>query len=187
MAETSTHEPTMEEILASIRRIISEDDTPEEVSAKPEPEPEPEIEPEPEAFMATEPEEVVEDEIEEDVLELTEVTSPPAQSLGDLDIYDAPAPAAKPEPRHEPKIVIPTEPITPKAPLVSDITASTAASAFGALNSALLMPKSGHTLEDFMKDMMRPMLQTWLDANLPSIVEEQVRLEVERISRQSRT
>jgi len=186
MAETSTHEPTMEEILASIRRIISEDDTPEDVKAEEqvEPEPELEIEPEPVSFMASEPEEEVE---EEDVLELTEVTTTPRQTMGDLDIYDAPAPEPKPEPRPEPRISMPSEAFAPKQTLVSEITANTAASAFGALNSALLMPKSGYTLEDFMKDMMRPMLQSWLDANLPSIVEEQVRLEVERISRQSRT
>jgi hypothetical protein len=176
----------MEEILASIRRIISEDDAPEEAQATAEPEPEVAAEPEPEPFMAEPEPEVIEEAEEEDILELTEMAAAPAASLGDLDIYEAPkAVEPKPAPKPVPRVV--AEPVAPKPALVSDFTASTAASAFGALNNALLMPKAGYTLEDFMKDMMRPMLQSWLDENLPSIVEEQVRQEVERISRQSRS
>jgi cell pole-organizing protein PopZ len=41
MSDQSPQEPTMEEILASIRRIISEDDAPAEAAAAPEPEPAP--------------------------------------------------------------------------------------------------------------------------------------------------
>ena len=64
--ENSSEEPTMEEILASIRKIISEDDdVPEETPAveKPEPKPEPvaEVEPEPEPVVESEPEVEVED------------------------------------------------------------------------------------------------------------------------------
>ena len=61
-----------------------------------------------------------------------------------------------------------------------------AASAFGSLTGALLVPTSDRTLEDVTRDLLRPLLQAWLDENLPGIVEEQVRLEVERIARQSR-
>ena len=42
---------------------------------------------------------------------------------------------------------------------------------------------SGSTVEAMVADMLRPMLKDWLDANLPGIVEEAVRKEVERISR----
>ncbi|HQN52536.1 MAG TPA: DUF2497 domain-containing protein, partial [Phenylobacterium sp.] len=45
MSDQSSQEPTMEEILASIRRIISEDDAPASEEAAPEPEAEPEPEP----------------------------------------------------------------------------------------------------------------------------------------------
>lgn len=162
----------MEEILASIRRIISEDDAPEAekpapVAAAPEPEPEPEPLP------------VVEEAPEEDVLELTETYDAPSTvSIGDIEAYEpikpepAPAPVYKPEPRRD--------------SLVSERTESTAASAFGSLTSSLLVPHSDRTLEDVTKDLLRPLLQQWLDAHLPSIVEEAVRAEVERIARQGR-
>jgi cell pole-organizing protein PopZ len=74
----------------------------------------------------------------------------------------------------------------PSVGLVSERTESIAASSFGALTSNLLVPHSDRTLEDVAKDLLRPMLQAWLDQHLPAIVEEQVRLEVERIARQSR-
>ena len=41
------------------------------------------------------------------------------------------------------------------------------------------------TLEEMVKDMMRPMLQHWLDDNLPVLVERLVREEIERVSRGS--
>jgi cell pole-organizing protein PopZ len=176
MAEQSAHEPTMEEILASIRRIISEDDAPADEGAAA-------AEPEPEAFAAAEPEPVVGHEAEEeDVLELTQPFEPASGtvSIGDIDAYEpepAPAPAPKPAPKPA---------SAPSAGLVSKSTESAAASAFGALTSNLLVPKSDRTLEDVTRDLLRPLLQAWLDENLPSIVEEQVRLEVERISRQGR-
>ncbi|CAL4867429.1 hypothetical protein MMA231_01684 [Asticcacaulis sp. MM231] len=182
MAEQSAHEPTMEEILASIRRIISEDDAPEDAKA----EPEVEVEEEPEA-VAPEPEPEIEDEPEDDdVLELTETyEAPAAVSIGDIDAFDAPPPApvaAAPAPKPAPR------PAAPSAAggLVSERTESIAASSFGALTSNLLVPHSDRTLEDVVKELLRPQLQAWLDENLPGIVEEQVRLEVERIARQSR-
>ena len=42
---------------------------------------------------------------------------------------------------------------------------------------------SGNTVEAMVREMLRPMLKDWLDANLPAIVEAQVRKEVERIAR----
>ncbi|MDC7684311.1 DUF2497 domain-containing protein [Asticcacaulis sp. BYS171W] len=175
MSETA-HEPTMEEILASIRRIISEDDAPEK--AQPEPEPEPEVEavaPEPE------PEPEIEEE-DDDVLELTTpyVAPTPAVSIGDIDAFD-PAPVAKAAPKPAPKIdYAPTE------HLVSERTVASAVSAFGQLTSGSLLPKEGRTIEDLLSEILRPMLQNWLDDNLPAIVETAVREEVERLARQAR-
>jgi uncharacterized protein len=185
MAEQSAHEPTMEEILASIRRIISEDDAPEEAAAQaaPEPEPEPEAESEDDAFAAAEAEPEIEDSAEDDdVLELTETYEAPASvSIGDIEAYEpavvAPAPAPRPAP---------AAPLAASGGLVSERTESIAASSFGALTSNLLVPHSERTLEDVAKELLRPLLQAWLDQHLPGIVEEQVRLEVERIARQSR-
>lgn len=171
----------MEEILASIRRIISEDDAPEDAEAKAAPAPEVKAAPEPE------PEPEIEDEPEDDVLELTETYEAPkgSVSIGDIEAYEpepeiAPTPAPAPKPAPQPK--------APAAAggLVSERTESVAASAFGSLTGALLVPQSDRTLEDVTRDLLRPLLQAWLDENLPGIVEEQVRLEVERIARQSR-
>lgn len=39
------------------------------------------------------------------------------------------------------------------------------------------------TLEDVARDLLRPMLKTWLDDNLPQLVDRLVRAEVERLSR----
>lgn len=176
MAEQSAHEPTMEEILASIRRIISEDDAPEDAEAKAAPEPAAAA-----PAPAPEPEPEIEDE-DEDVLELTDTwEAPKSDVVGDIEAYEPePEPAPAPAPRPAPVAA------APSAGLVSERTAATAASAFGALTGAIQVPKSDRTLEDVTRDLLRPLLQAWLDENLPSIVEEQVRTEVERIARQAR-
>jgi cell pole-organizing protein PopZ len=163
----------MEEILASIRRIISEDDAPAEPAAEAAPPP-PEPEPEPEAF-------------EDDVLELTdpimpepEPELPPLESVGDIDVYSPPEPA--PEPAYtSPSPVFDRDEAADN--LVGDHAASAAASAFGSLSSALLMPKDGRTLEDVVRELLRPLLKEWLDQNLPRIVETKVEEEVHRIAR----
>jgi cell pole-organizing protein PopZ len=67
--------------------------------------------------------------------------------------------------------------------LVGDHAATLAASAFGSLSSALLMPKDGRTLEDVVRELLRPLLKEWLDQNLPRIVETKVEEEVHRIAR----
>jgi cell pole-organizing protein PopZ len=42
------------------------------------------------------------------------------------------------------------------------------------------------SLEDLVRDMLRPMLKNWLDDNLPTIVERLVRAEIERVARGGR-
>ena len=54
--------------------------------------------------------------------------------------------------------------------------------AFSALAHTILA-QNARTLEDLVADMMRPMLKSWLDDNLPSLVERLVREEIERVSR----
>lgn len=193
MSEQSSQEPTMEEILASIRRIISEDETPAEgaaepaaeaAAAPPEPEPEPEIAAEPDATpvaAAPEPEPAPApiaaaappppsplelDDDDDDDLELTQKV----ETHGDLDIL---APEPEPAP-------------PPVAMLVSEQVAAVAAASFDKLSATIAMPAHGRTLEDVVREMLRPMLQQWLDDNLPGIVQETVQAEVERISRSRR-
>jgi cell pole-organizing protein PopZ len=175
MSDQSSQEPTMEEILASIRRIISEDDAPAEPAAEaapPPPEPEPEPEP-----------------IEDDVLELTdpiepepepEPELPPLETVGDIDVYSPPEPA--PEPAYTPPPPVFDRDEVAET-LVGATASSAAASAFGSLSSALLMPKDARTLEDVVRELLRPLLKEWLDQNLPRIVETKVEEEVQRIAR----
>ncbi|USQ98141.1 pole-organizing protein PopZ [Caulobacter sp. RL271] len=176
MSDQSSQEPTMEEILASIRRIISEDDAPAEPAAEAAPEPELEAEPEPEP-----------EPVEEDVLELTDPIAPeaepepelpPLETVGDIDVYSPPPPEPEPAPAQP---VFDRDEVADN--LVGDTAASAAASAFGSLSSALLMPKDGRTLEDVVRELLRPLLKEWLDQNLPRIVETKVEEEVQRIAR----
>ena len=66
--------------------------------------------------------------------------------------------------------------------LLSSAADASVADAFTRLGSTI-MPTQPVTLEDLMKDMLRPMLKSWLDENLPSLVERLVQAEIERISR----
>ncbi|MFI4966795.1 MAG: DUF2497 domain-containing protein [Caulobacterales bacterium] len=184
MSEQTSQEPTMEEILASIRRIISEDDAPapeaaeaapapeEPVAAAPEPEPEPEPEPavvEPQPVAAAQPEPAP--PVEEEALELTDKV----ETHGDLDVVATVAPDPAPAP------AAPAPPAAER--LVSEPAATAAASAFGQLSAAIAMPRSDRTLEDVVRELLRPLLQQWLDDNLPAVVQRAVETEVERIAR----
>jgi len=197
----------MEEILASIRRIISEDDapaeTPQAAAAPAEAEPEAEDEPaaaeSSPALMDETPAMQEPEASEEDVLELTDTyEAPAAESIGDLDV----SPAADVDPFPVEAVsesVFAPEPAADTsasaAPtgydtLVGDSAAASAASAFAGLASSLKKSEpmepstpSGPTLDELARSLLRPMLKEWLDANLPGIVEAQVRKEVERIAR----
>ena len=67
--------------------------------------------------------------------------------------------------------------------LVSEPSASAAAASFSQLSEAIAMPPAGRTLEDVVRELLRPLLKDWLDTNLPRIVEAKVAEEVERIAR----
>ena len=216
MTDQTAQEPTMEEILASIRRIISEDDAPAETAPAAAAAAE-EIQPEPEPAAPAEVSPALMDETpstqepvssEEDVLELTDTyEAPVAESIGDLDVSPAqpevdpfPVEAVSesvfaPEPQPEPEPA-PAADIAARAAsagydtLVGDSAAASAASAFAGLASSLKKPEpmetsipSGPTLDELARSLLRPMLKEWLDANLPGIVEAEVRKEVERIAR----
>ncbi|KRE15677.1 hypothetical protein ASE66_12200 [Bosea sp. Root483D1] len=181
----------MEEILASIRRIIADDEkpaappeeaAPEPVALAPQPQPEPEPEPEP---------------IEDDVLDLgaeaERVEEELAAPADDIDFVE-PQAVMQPEPEPEPpqpQMFVPP-PIQPQpAPpmdmtaLISDQTGAAVHNAFGALANTVLS-NNARTLEDLVKEMLKPMLKTWLDDNLPTMVERLVRAEIERVARGGR-
>jgi cell pole-organizing protein PopZ len=67
-------------------------------------------------------------------------------------------------------------------PMMSTTTVSAVESAFNALAHTVLS-NNARTLEDLVKEMLRPMLKSWLDDNLPGLVERIVKAEIERVSR----
>ena len=67
-------------------------------------------------------------------------------------------------------------------PLVSPRTAAAVDGAFGSLRDTVAS-RSPPTLEDLVREMLRPMLTAWLDAHLPGMVERLVQAEIERLSR----
>ena len=171
-------EPTMEEILASIRRIISEDEAPAAEEAAPAAMPVIDEEPSGAPEMQAPAPVIDEYESGEDVLELTERVEVPelAETHGDLDVYAVPEPEpAAPPPR-----------MGEDEHLVSRPTAESAASAFGQLAQHVVMPREGRLLEDVVKELLRPLLKAWLDEHLPGIVQAKVEAEVERIARMRR-
>ena len=66
--------------------------------------------------------------------------------------------------------------------LLSNATSAAVDSAFNTLAQTVLV-KNARTLEDLVREMLRPMLKSWLDDNLPGLVERLVRAEIERVAR----
>ena len=220
-------EPSMEEILASIRRIIADDDAkpaaagkadapvakppaaaappakpakmtgipPSAIAAKPaSPPPSPapaatNSQDDIDAMLASLDAATTEEEVRpapaDDVFELTD----------DMALPD-PAPAAfqKVEPQDDLEFAETTRPLpvapeppafqsaAPAAQILSHSTVSAVESAFNSLANTVLS-NNARTLEDIVKDMLRPMLKSWLDDNLPGLVERIVKAEIERVSR----
>ena len=209
-------EPSMEEILASIRRIIADDDgkpaqaaAPKAVAA-PEPPPPPPPPPEPvantqedvDAMLAdleppppAPPPAAVEPEPEPepppaapDVLMLTEEMAASQQPPGfrtieggdDVVFSDAAASPPAADAGRDAGPAAPAESANDR--LLSNTTAMAVDQAFNSLAHTIL-GNNARTLEDLVKEMLRPMLKTWLDDNLPGTVERIVRAEIERVSR----
>lgn len=179
-ADEAQNEPTMEEILASIRKIISEDDEPEQEPAVEESagedvlELDMEAEMEPEPVMAEEPEPEPEPEIE---------FEEPEPDFEDDDIVAVEEPEPMPEPAPAPRFAAP--PADDSDALLEDEVAGKAAGAFGQLMGSMAIG-NGATLESIVRELLRPMLKEWLNENLPGIVEAKVEEEVKRISRMAR-
>jgi uncharacterized protein len=189
-------EPSMEEILASIRRIISEDDD-EEAPAKAEAEPAPETDLKPDQEPEPEPE--PEAEPEEDVLELTEDDLEDA-SQDDIDSMfdsvDEPEEELvmeEEEPEPEPEVEIAAggldiddvDPAKGDEVIISDEVSQNIMGEFDALSALLTTgyQGSGNTLEDLVRELLRPILKNWLEENLPPLAERMVAKEIARLAR----
>ena len=117
--------------------------------------------PEPAPFRKVEPE----DDIE--FSEAAAAGAPPRPQLRQ--------PAFEPPPLYE-------SPAAPPQQMLSCSTVSAVESAFNTLANTVLS-NNARTLEDLVKEMLRPMLKSWLDDNLPGLVERIVKAEIERVSR----
>lgn len=185
-ASLKANEPSMEEILASIRRIIADDNGTVSEPAASEPEQD-EIEDTDVLDLATIPAEPSEGD---DDIEFREVAEPllvvPAHLLQPVEPPHAPEPPPPPPVREPPPPVREHPPVVAEVriedSLLSETTNAAVASAFGALTSTIIT-QNARTLEDLVKDMLRPMLKGWLDENLPALVERLVKAEIERVTR----
>lgn len=202
-AEQAQREPTMEEILASIRRIISEEDKPAEAGGdvldlQPPPPPVAEVKaPPPQAAPAPTPKpEPVVAKAPPPVFDEPEEFTPPSRAIDeDLMIVedDEPAPlpppapvfAAAPPPAPKAEWTPPAAPVAPTETLTSAPVAHHAAGALGKLMGSMLVSSTG-TLDDVVRELLKPMLKEWLDANLPQLVEAEVAKEIDRIRRLAR-
>ena len=145
---------------------------------------------------ATSPEEIRPPLPDGDVFELTDdmavamAAPPPPQASfrkvdpqDDLEFAEGAARAAPRQPAFEPP---PFESAVPVQQILSHTTVSAVESAFNSLANTVLS-NNARTLEDLVKEMLRPMLKSWLDDNLPGLVERIVKAEIERVSRGGRT
>jgi uncharacterized protein len=230
--EARIREPSMEEILASIRRIIADEDAyasthgstrAEKVEGKFEARLEAEtVTPAPPAVETWETSHPAPPATarwrEYESLSVSEEPNDRATKSSGRDLDESvTGPAAKfsaPEPLSETKT---SEPATPDAsrshfadhdsegefaqqsdrppmqtfagaahggrdPLLSQEATTVVDSAFNALAQTVLV-HNARTLEDLVREMLRPLLKSWLDDNLPNLVERLVRAEIERVSR----
>lgn len=134
-----------------------------------------------------------EQEPEPDVLELTDEMAmdpapPPSfrkvEPRDDLEFAESPPPRPTPPPSHAP-VDFDAPPLPPQQPMLAQSTVSAVESAFNSLAHTVLS-SNARTLEDLVKEMLRPMLKSWLDDNLPGLVERIVKAEIERVSRGGR-
>jgi uncharacterized protein len=233
-------EPSMEEILASIRRIIADDEAkPAEKAASPAPSAssaspavapptaKPAVMTEPSAIAAakaapanapvpnpppaasnsqddidamlagldaaTSEAEVRPPLPDGEVFELTDEMALPdpqpapfrtVEPEDDLEFSEAVAASAPARAKHrQPAFEPPPLYESPPPPqILSHSTVSAVESAFNTLANTVLS-NNARTLEDLVKEMLRPMLKSWLDDNLPGLVERIVKAEIERVSR----
>ncbi len=185
MAEVNS-EPTMEEILSSIKKIIAEDSgkVPSSLAARRNLDKTPSrdhlvsipmsnVMPGVRNFHddelpAKSPEIRLEPPVPEnddDVLELTEM------AVEDTSI----APVAD---------IVAIKPVDTSAEIISPVATAATRSAFESLSALIVKPEvhGGDTLEGMVREMIRPMLKEWLDAKLPEVVEAMVAKEISRIS-----
>jgi uncharacterized protein len=184
-AQSKTADPSMEEILASIRRIISDDQSkaaPAPAAAQPSPVDDDEIM-ELSPRRSNRPSEPEPHFINDDVMDNDVSFEEPAPPKGQDDI-DALMASFEAE-TAAPLAVAPSPVSPPSERLLSNDAGHAVSSAFASLTNTVFA-KNSRTVENLIEDMMRPMIKSWLDENLPVIVERLVKSEIERVARGGR-
>jgi uncharacterized protein len=218
-----SQEPSMEEILASIRRIIADDDAnktaprpaeppPQAVAPAPAPRPAPPPQAPPPPPRMAPPEPSIDEAVAADPEPMAEVEDQASDILDLTEQMEAPMPAPAPKAAAQFRTIdgsfdvsydeekpAPPMPESPRRAFASDdsqpprieersnqllsgVTSAAVDSAFNTLAQTVLV-QNARTLEDLVREMLRPMLKAWLDDNLPGMVERLVRAEIERVSR----
>jgi uncharacterized protein len=188
-ARSANNDPSMDDILASIRKIISDDEARAQVGRQqaPNQSTHPTVVPSagPQSNAAG----------RDDVLLLTDLIEEPGS--GTADARPAPAPLPRIDPAQAAEMPQPSVEPPPGEALVGSGVVGAASSAFARLNQAVQesVPQpaahepgpsidgNGKTIEDLVKEMLRPMLKEWLDRNLPPMVERFVEREIVRLTR----
>jgi cell pole-organizing protein PopZ len=203
-AQPPGQDGSMEDILASIRRILAEDQAaPMPVPPTPEPggAPVEDVLDLTEQMLAPETQPVAKPASQSDIDALLSAppAAPPARPMSDaeIDAMFSAQPAAAPSPV-APSPVAPSAaaPPAPDNGLIGGAAAAAAASSFAALRAArgqgeaprqavadIALGNGAVTLEQMVREELRPLLKAWLDANLPQLVERLVRAELERVAR----
>ena len=165
-------EPSMEDILSSIKRIIAEDS--DAALAGPRAKRSVGLTP----LSRPEPADDIDDN--DEILELTDAVAPDPEPAPEPVAELTKSAAVSKAKAKEPEPV----PAEPKPALVSSTTAEASRSSLAALSAMIVRPEiaGADTLEGLVRDMLKPLLADWLDANLPEIVERQVAQEIARIS-----
>ncbi len=177
----TTSEPSIEEILDSIRQIIADDDEA------------PESAPAPVAASAPPPQQsavqkpVTAKPKDDDIIELRDRVEEPVAR-------PAPPPPPSPPPVREPATtvhvemkdlnpVMDTDPNDAIEAIITRHAESATAKAFSELSQRVNIEKGGNiTVEDIVRYEVRPMLRAWIDKYMPGIVERLLQKELEKIS-----
>jgi cell pole-organizing protein PopZ len=163
-------DPSMEDILASIRRILAEEETAPPATPAP--------------VSAPAPVDANDGVLQ---LDASMMLQEPIETPKPPDAAPPPAPVAAPAPAMEPSL--PPEMLAPSSSrgLMGDEPAAAATTSVGSLLRTLSAERTtqvysgGPTIEDIVRAELRPLLKQWLDAYLPDLVERLVRAEIERV------
>ena len=145
------HEPSMEEILASIRAIIADDREPAKATEPAAPKMLPQI-----VYSSDTP------RIAADAPSVIWTRDAETEAEAEAD-----------------------PPVEDPEPLISEAAEGEVAASFRSL-SETMAAHGREVAEQMAREMLRPMLKSWLDDNLPAMVERLVRAEIQRVARGGR-